>query len=85
MNEPAMSQNAVRTPRLYSVPAAAKILGVSAMTLYREIAEGAFPAIRIRSRLIVPAKVVDEMAQAAIDNYSAIDAHDWVARDGNHR
>lgn len=82
MNDPAMSENVVRTPRFYSVSAAAKILGVSAMTLYREIAEGAFPAVRIRNRLIVPAKVVDEMAQVAIDHHSAVDARDWVTRDG---
>ena len=82
MSNPATSQNPDIAPRFYSVHAAARILGVSAMTLYREIAEGAFPAVRIRNRLIIPAKVVDEMAQAAIDNHSAVDARDWVANNG---
>ena len=59
-NEPA-------EPRFYSVGEAAQLLGVSAMTLYRAIAEGEFPAVRIRKRLIVPAGFVDELLKAGVD------------------
>jgi excisionase family DNA binding protein len=38
----------------YSVNEAAQRLGVGPMTLYREIAEGKLPAIRIRDRVLVP-------------------------------
>ena len=54
-------------PRFYSVGEAAQLLGVSAMTLYRAIAEGEFPAVRIRKRLIVPAGFVDELLKAGLD------------------
>jgi excisionase family DNA binding protein len=84
MKDRANSQNAVRAPRFYSVHAAARILGVSAMTLYREIRDGAFPAVRIRNRLIIPAEAVDDMAQAAIENHSAVDARDWATHDRQH-
>lgn len=49
----------------YSVAEAARILGVSPMTLYREIADGNFPAVRIRKRLIIPAGVIDELVREA--------------------
>lgn len=54
-------------PRFYSVGEAAQLLGVSAMTLYRAIAEGEFPAVRIRKRLIVPAGFVDELLKAGLE------------------
>jgi excisionase family DNA binding protein len=85
MKDGASSPNVVRTPRFYSVHAAARILGVSAMTLYREIHDGAFPAVRIRNRLIIPAKAVDDMAQAAIENHSTVDARDWATHDGQYQ
>lgn len=53
-------------PRFLSVPATARILGVSAATLYRSIAAQEFPAVRIRNRLIVPAEVVEQMRDAAL-------------------
>lgn len=49
-------------PRFLSVPQVARTFGVSAVTVYRAIAAGEFPAVRIRGRLIVPAHVVDAMA-----------------------
>lgn len=67
-------------PRFYSVTATARILGVSPMTLYREIADGHFPAIRVRNRLVIPAKAVEEMAEAALLTQSVVDASDWADR-----
>ena len=54
------------SPRFLSVSAAAKILDVSAVTLYREISRGEFPAVKIRGRYVVPAKALDEMEEAAL-------------------
>lgn len=69
-----------RFPRFHSVSTAARILGVSPMTLYRLIAEGAFPAIRIRTRLVIPAKAIEDMANAAIAEQSVVDSADWPSR-----
>lgn len=44
------------------------MFGMSTMTVYRAIAAGEFPAVRIRGRLIVPAKALDAMVDAALDH-----------------
>ena len=65
-------------PRFYSVPQAAKLVGTSTVTLYRAIREGEFPAMRIRGRLIVPARAIEAMIDAAIAEQSVIDAAGWT-------
>jgi excisionase family DNA binding protein len=50
----------------YSVPEAARRLGVSPMTLYREIAAGRLAAIRIRDRLLIPRVVLERLIENAI-------------------
>jgi excisionase family DNA binding protein len=50
----------------YSVTEAAQRLGVGPMTLYREIAEGKLPAIRIRDRVLVPKVVLERLVEEAI-------------------
>jgi excisionase family DNA binding protein len=50
----------------YSVTEAAQRLGVGPMTLYREIAEGKLPAIRIRDRVLVPKVVLEYLVEEAI-------------------
>lgn len=54
------------TPRFYSVAEVARMFGMSSMTVYRAIAAGEFPAVRIRGRLIVPARALDAMVEAAM-------------------
>lgn len=65
-------------PRFYSVGQVARMLGMSAMTVYRAINAGDFPAVKIRGRLIVPARAVDEMIDAAITTQGVVDAAAWV-------
>lgn len=65
-------------PQFYSVAAAARMFGISAMTLYRAISEGQFPAVRIRGRLIVPAKAVEAMSEAALSEQCAVDSANWA-------
>lgn len=65
-------------PRFYSVAQVAGMLGMSPMTVYRAIAAGEFPAVRIRGRLIVPARVLDAMVDAAVADQAAVDAAAWV-------
>ena len=56
------------TRRFYTVTEAAQLLRLSAPTLYREIRAGRFPAIRIRGRYVIPAKAVDALEQAALND-----------------
>lgn len=65
-------------PRFYSVAQVARIFGMSSMTVYRAIADGQFPALKVRGRLIVPAKVIDEMAEAAMGEGVVVDVASWV-------
>lgn len=66
------------SPRFYNVAEAARMLRMSAMTLYRAIEANQFPAVRIRGRLIIPAKAIDEMVDAAFERYGAVDAAEFV-------
>lgn len=65
-------------PRFYTVAQVARIFGMSPMTVYRAIAAGEFPAVRIRGRLIVPAQAVDSMVEAAVADRGVVDAAEWV-------
>lgn len=76
------SRNAAGAPRFYSVAEVAEIFGMSTMTVYRAIAAGEFPAVRVRGRLIVPAKAVDAMADAAVADRTVVEAGEWVAQPG---
>lgn len=60
-------------PAFYTVHEAAKILRCNPNTLYRAIRDDAFPAIRIRSRFVVPAAAVDRLAAEAIESGGCID------------
>lgn len=66
-------------PRFYSVAQAAAMLGMSTMTLYRAIKADAFPALRIRGRVVVPAKAIDAMIDLAIAEQTVVDTSTWVA------
>jgi len=68
--------------RFYSVAQGARLLGLSEMTLYRAISDGQFPAVRIRGRLIIPAKAIDEMTAAAVDGQAVVDAARWTGPGG---
>lgn len=76
--QPGTGGAAAETPRFYSVPDVARMFGMSAVTVYRAIAAGEFPAVRIRGRLIVPAKAVEEMAEVAMAEYTVVDAAGWL-------
>ena len=63
--------------RWLSVAELARELGMSQMTLYRVIAAGEFPAVRIGRRLVVPARVLEDMADAALATGTTVDTADW--------
>lgn len=61
------------TPSFYTVAEVAEILRVDPATIYRSIRADAFPAIRIRSRYVVPASAVAELAEAAARSGGCVD------------
>jgi excisionase family DNA binding protein len=65
------------TRKFYSVAEVARMFGMSPMTVYRAIAAGEFPAVRIRGRVIVPAKVVEAMVEVATVEHTVVDAAEW--------
>lgn len=69
-------------PRFYSVTDTAHILGVSEMTLYRAIRLGQFPAVRLMGRLIIPARAIDELIEAAIGDGALVDTEQWPPASG---
>jgi excisionase family DNA binding protein len=64
--------DAVR-PTFYTVAETARLLRVGPATIYRAIREDAFPAVRIRSRYIIPAAAVEQMAEQAARTGSCVD------------
>lgn len=73
------TEPAAGSPRqFHSVTEVARIFGMSPMTVYRAIAAGEFPAVRIRGRLIVPAMAIQEMVEAALAEQGLVDAAGWV-------
>lgn len=67
-------------PIFYTVREAARILRCNKNTLYRAIHEDAFPAVKIRSRFIVPARAVDEMVQRAAEDGACVDVAQIAAQ-----
>jgi len=57
----------------YTVAETARLLRVDAATIYRAIREDAFPAIRVRSRYIVPAAAVEQMVNQATESGCCVD------------
>jgi excisionase family DNA binding protein len=55
----------------------AEVMGVSEMTLYRAIANGEFPAVRIGRRLFIPARLLDQLAEAAISTGRVVTAAEF--------
>lgn len=70
------------SPRFYSVAEVAEIFRMSSMTVYRAIAAGEFPAVRIRGRWIVPARAVEELIDAAMADRDSAKLLGEQLRDG---
>ena len=66
---------------LYTVHEAARILRVDATTIYRSIRAGSFPAIRIRSRYVIPSAALREVAAKAVSSGTCVDLTDFAAHD----
>lgn len=60
-----------------SIAEMAHALGIAEMTLYRVIAAGEFPAVRIGRRLFIPARVLERMTEAALSTGRVVCAADF--------
>lgn len=68
-----------QAPAFYTVREAAKVLRCHQNTLYRAIHDDAFPAVRIRNRYIVPAEVVKNLAEEALETGVCVDVAKMAA------
>ncbi|MFC5290942.1 helix-turn-helix domain-containing protein [Actinokineospora guangxiensis] len=68
------------TPAFYTVREAATELRVDPATLYRAIREDGFPAVRIRSRYVVPSKALQALIDEATETGRLVDPREMVAR-----
>jgi excisionase family DNA binding protein len=60
-------------PAFYTVREAAELLRIGASTLYRIIREGDFPAVRLRSRYVIPAAALEELLAEAKASGGVVD------------
>ena len=60
-------------PAFYTVGEAARILRVDPATLYRAIRDDAFPAVRVRTRYVVPAAALQQLVSEAAESGGCID------------
>jgi excisionase family DNA binding protein len=77
-----LTRQHARKRRFYSVAEVAAIFGLSSMTVYRAIAAGEFPAVKIRGRVIVPAGAIDAMVEAATSAGTIVNSADWATGPG---
>lgn len=63
--------NRATRPAFYTVREAAKLLRVGPSTLYRIIRDGDFPAVRLRSRYVIPAVALDRLV-AEVDQTGGV-------------
>jgi excisionase family DNA binding protein len=66
----------MQEPMFHTVHEAAQVLRIDAATIYRSIRAGSFPAIRIRSRYIIPAAALCEAAAKAVSSGTCVDLAD---------
>ena len=64
---------ATKRATFYTVAETAALLRVDTATIYRAIREDAFPAIRVRSRYVVPAAAVEQLAAQAVQTGGCVD------------
>ena len=75
-------QAPVSAPTFYDVRGVAEMFKMSRMTVYRAIRSGELPAVRIRGRWLVPAKVIDALvaqAEAAVPERPVVAVSEWTS------
>lgn len=66
--------NTADEPKLFlTVAEAAAILRVDVATIYRSIREDAFPAVRLRTRYVVPTAAIEQMVSRVMQSGGVVD------------
>src|ERR1700754_5135668 len=81
-------QAPVSAPTFYDVRGVAEMFKMSRMTVYRAIRSGELPAVRIRGRWLVPAKVIDALvaqAEAAVSERPVVAVSEWTSQEPARR
>ncbi|GAB3750782.1 helix-turn-helix transcriptional regulator [Microlunatus parietis] len=73
----AVSADESPTKQLLTIKEFAAFAGISAMTVYRLIHSGDFPAVRVGRRLFVPARLMEDLGNAALAQGRVVTATDW--------
>ena len=72
------SESRRRRPFL-NVKEAAEQLRLDESTLYRHLREGRFPGVKVGGRYLVPAAVIEELADGAMAAGHCVDIDEWAA------
>ncbi len=75
----ALQKRANRVPSL-TIPEAAALCSVSREHLYRLVRAGAFPAVRMLGKYVIPSAVVEQLFDTATASTEPIDISEWAAR-----
>lgn len=67
--------NSAEEPKklFFTVAEAARVLRVDVATVYRSIREDAFPAVRLRTRYVVPAAAIEQMIARVMESGGVVD------------
>jgi len=55
------------------------IVRVDAVTIYRAIRAGEFPAVKIRKRYVIPRRVIDMLVDDVVTTGSCVDTAEWTS------
>jgi excisionase family DNA binding protein len=76
-----MADNSIgHAPTFYTVREAAAIMRCNVSTLYRAIREDAFPAVKVRSRYVVPVRAIEELVERAGASDGCVDVAKLTAQ-----
>jgi len=67
-------------PAFYTVAETARLLRVDTATIYRALRDGAFPAIRLRTRYLIPAVALDQLITQAAESGGCVDVAEMAAQ-----
>jgi excisionase family DNA binding protein len=69
----------VDRPSFFTVEEVAEILRVDAVTIYRAIRSGEFPAVKIRKRYVVPRRAIELLVEDVVATGGCVDTAAWTS------
>lgn len=62
-----------------TVEETADLLRVDAVTIYRAIRSGEFPAVKVRKRYVVPRRALDLLVEDVVATGTCVDTAEWTS------